>query len=148
MNLCGVCGGIVGPWLEYQVDDPEAFACACDRARAQAAVLTLMLRTRALLASVALGLVLAGCGASLRDAEGVLLYRTSVEAENECNRRGVSWARQTWQVWLASAGRPMPWPADSACFNQSDRTTIRREGAPSSLIEHENTHAHEGDFHR
>ena len=32
MNICDTCGGIIGPWLEYQVDDPEARACACEEA--------------------------------------------------------------------------------------------------------------------
>ena len=31
MNVCGICGGVVGPWLEFQVNDPEAYDCACGR---------------------------------------------------------------------------------------------------------------------
>lgn len=28
-NVCPDCGGIVGPWLIYQVDDSDAYVCPC-----------------------------------------------------------------------------------------------------------------------
>ena len=27
---CGVCGGAIGPWLEYQVADPDTYGCECE----------------------------------------------------------------------------------------------------------------------
>lgn len=28
-RVCDACGGIVGPWLECDVDDPDARDCIC-----------------------------------------------------------------------------------------------------------------------